>query len=373
VSDAEIVTHHAASAKWRLLLPGLLVPAVWSAIFGNTETTLPPLIVPENQPGLVFETYYYHSPLEAPSQPVVSKEFYFRNEGSESVQITDLVPSCGCLKPTASAPEIAPGEIGRITIPVRTANEPSGTREYLVTVRYLDPSPREATLTWKVVLPEKKLLIEPRVLMVIGDVAGADSHEVFVSDFRSSHQENPLQIYRVESAPDFINAEAAGQTSTATMSRTGLKVGFSAEMPAGQPRGMITLFTNDPEYPALQIPVIAGRPLKAEDSVVDVSPELPRIVVRDDQPDQSQGTDVVVTAPADWTLTTVDVWPKQLHTEVSQLPESDAATANQRTMSIRVDSLERPDAGVEQGIIRVLWSTPEGNRSVSFPISIVRI
>jgi len=67
------------------------------------------------------------------------------------------------------------------------------------------------------------------------------------------------------------------------------------------------------------------------------------------------------------------VWPKQLHTEVSQLPESDAATANQRTMSIRVDSLERPDAGVEQGIIRVLWSTPEGNRSVSFPISIVRI
>lgn len=360
----------------RVLLLLLLIPAGWSAVRTVSPENLPRLQFSATRPALVFETLIFdRSSIEAELRPVISEEFYFRNEGNEPVRILELVPSCGCLKPTAVPSEIPPGETGRITIPVRTANEPAGNREYLVTVRYEDPNPREVTLTWKVQLPQKKILVEPRVLMVIGDVSSEDNYEITVSDFRSTHKQTPLRLSQLESAPGFISAEAAGQSVSESGTQTNLRVSFTADIPPGQHRGMISAFTTDPEYPVLQIPVIVGRPLKEESEEIRVSPQVARLVVQRSSPEQSQPTEVTVTTPLGWSPVKVNSWPAQIDAQLAPPRDSTSSIpADQESeLQIRMRLTEEPPVGVEQGVISIDFQTASGPRLISFPVFIVRI
>ncbi len=360
----------------RILFLLLLLPAGWSAVRSTSPGDLPELRFSVSRPALVFETLIFdRSSIEAESRPLISEEFYFRNEGAEPVRIVELIPSCGCLKPVVSSSEIAAGESGRITIPVRTANEPAGKREYLVTVRYEDPHPREVTLTWKILLPQKKILVEPRVLMVIGEVASDDHYEITVSDFRPTHKESPLQLLRTESAPHFISAKVAGQSVTDSGTRTTLQVSFSDDLPPGQHRGMISAFTTDPEYSVLQIPVIVGRPQAAESEQIRVSPEMARLVFLRASPEESQSTQVTVTTPSGWSPIQVTSWPEQIDAQLVPSANPGGSDSDQQSgkVQLRVQLTEEPSSGVEQGVISIDFETTDGPRLISFPVFIVRL
>jgi len=354
----------------RALILLLLLPCLGSAFSQWTSETGPPLTVTGDRPALVFESYLAdRSHITAESKPVISEEFYFRNKGTNVVRITELKPSCGCLSPSISSREIPPGETGRITLPIRTANEPAGLREYLLTVRYEDPQPREVTLTWKLRLPEKKLLIEPRVLMVIGDSPAASDYAVTISDFRPGRGQKPLRIRELQAAPDFIQAMLAGQSTGEELSQTRVTVRFAEGLPPGQHRGLITLKTDDPDYPALQVPVIVGRPLKSEQPVVRAVPELGRVVIQRNQPELSAGTDIRVTVPASWTLERSDCWPPQLSPSTTR--NKTAPNAPESEYSAMISVRELPDEGIVQGLLLLRFREGEESRLVTVPLSLV--
>jgi hypothetical protein len=363
----------------------LLLPSLGSALTTLIPDAAPPLQVVTERPALVFETYLADSSqYEAESRPVITEEFHFRNQGQNPVEIIELKPSCGCLTPRASANIIAPGETGRITLPVRTANEPAGIREYLVNVRYQDPKPREVTLTCRMLLPEKKLLIEPRVVMVMGQPAPDARYEVSISDFREGRAQQPLQISRVEAAPFFVKASIAGQSSGEELSQTRLSIQFTADQPPGQHRGLVSVFTSDPDYPVIQIPVVVGRrgtaaadsnsPQPVEAPRARSAPEMGRVVVNRNDISQSAGSDLQVTAPAGWTLGTIDCWPAQLHashtTPAADTPDNPPNSAEQQfriTMGLR----DLPTTGVQQGVLTVNFTTPDGPRILTVPLSFI--
>lgn len=369
----------------RGLLVLLLLPSLGSAVATLLPDSSPPLQVVTERPALVFETYLADSSqYEAESRPVITEEFHFRNQGQNPVEIIELKPSCGCLAPKASANVIAPGEIGRITLPVRTANEPAGVREYLVNVRYQDPKPREVTLTCRMLLPEKKLLIEPRVVMVMGQPAPDARYEVNISDFREGRAQQPLQISRVEATPYFVKASVAGQSTGEELSQTRLSVQFTAEQPAGQHRGLVSVFTNDPDYPVIQIPVVVGRRSTAagdssssgpaEAPRARATPEMSRVVVNKNDISKSAGSDLQITAPASWTLSSIDGWPEQLQanrdTPANETP-NDAAAADQQKFRVTIGLKDLPATGVQQGVLTLNFTSPDGPRILTVPLSFI--
>jgi hypothetical protein len=72
----------ASSMLSRILLALLLLPCIASALSLRTRNTEPALKVTGDRPALVFESYLADSShLTAESKPVISEEFYFRNQG----------------------------------------------------------------------------------------------------------------------------------------------------------------------------------------------------------------------------------------------------------------------------------------------------
>ena len=157
---------------WKPLLL-LVIPCAVAAVFSLSDPVAPSLASTTRRPSLVFHSYMVHEGEDpVPSQPLLTPFFTFHNKGSEPVTIRELVPACSsCVSPDVTAKEIPPGGEGRVIFNVKTRNQAAGFHEYLVTVKYTDPEPHEVVLSYKVVLPEKQIEVEPRVLMVMGRIS----------------------------------------------------------------------------------------------------------------------------------------------------------------------------------------------------------
>lgn len=351
----------------RLLI--LLLPLTVSAAHSLRPPLASPVSITSNRPALVFESYLAdQSRVVAESRPVISVDFHFRNQGRETVKITSIEPSCGCLSPRLSSTQIEPGQVGRITLPIRTVNEPAGLREYMVNVHYVDPQPRTVSITWRVQLPEKKLLIEPRVLMILGDIVGDEILPIRISDFRPGKTTTPLRITEIATAPSAIEASVGGQTAGDEVSETTINVRFSQNLPPGKHRGLITVRTEDPDYPSLHIPVIAGRPEPGTEGLLKASPEMGRVVIRRNKPEESAGSGITLAYPANWDIERCETFPAQL--QVASVPvEQNSETTLTTTLTVSVTDL--PPDGTQQGLITVHFSSPNGPRICTIPMSIV--
>ena len=99
------------SSGWIVALL-VVAPCLTAAVFGSQNSNGPPCLITTSRPSLVFEEYLAdYGPAPVPLQPTLTPVFYLRNKGSEKVMITDMEPSCGCLAPSMSTREIAPGAI----------------------------------------------------------------------------------------------------------------------------------------------------------------------------------------------------------------------------------------------------------------------
>lgn len=350
-------------------LIAISLPVIASLIIHCMPGATPALAVSKDQPALVFESYLIDSS-QVPTEmrPVLSEDFYFRNMGDQEVEITDLVPSCGCLGPQISTRSIKPGETGKLTIPVKTANEPSGPREYLVTVRYKDPDPREAVVTWKVRMPEKQVVIEPRVLMVLGQVNAGDEHQIQIVDYRTASQETPMKLERIECSSSLFSAEQSGSVTADGAVRQAIRLKVTDALPPGQHRGVVSVLTNDPAYPVLQIPVLLGSNRRSDGAAVKVTPELARVVVNTGDSSRSSGMTVNIEVPGTWTLSHAEVYPAPLTVSVS---EAELGAGDRKSLSAVIQVPGAPTVGLQQGALTLHCMVGEDRQVVTVPLSVV--
>ncbi len=353
----------------RTLLILLLLPCLASSIFAMRDADSPPLNVRSDRPALVFKSYMVHEgpdPIE--SQPLITPFFVFKNKGTETVRITELKAMCSCMQPVATPVEVPPGVEGRLTLPIRTNNEAAGPHEYLVTVKYEDPKPRELTLTYKVVLPAKQIEIEPRVVMVMGRAMSKERSVVMISDQRPERRDSPMKITGVVSSSSLFSVAEAGHSDVDGVRRTAIEVTFSKDIPMGQHRGVITVSTDDPIYPALQIPVILGDRKRPDDEQVFVNPESGRVIVDTIEPKQSSGTSVAFSIPPKWKFSHVDAFPPQVLANVVKTIPGEAGNTE---ISVQLSLTEIPARGVEKGSLTLHATDGEAPEMITVPISLV--
>lgn len=176
--------------------------------------------------------------------------FAFRNTGSERVEITDLRASCGCLTPHLDKRVYAPGESGAIQLEVNTLTQPAGLQSWRVEVMYkLGSAAREQSLRLCAHMV-REIEVQPAALVLIAN--GPLRHSITVTDLRA----HPVSVTTVRSSAGALRV-SMGRPASAGHYR--IDVSLGTDYPEGRHEETISIFTDDPGYRELRVPVTVDR------------------------------------------------------------------------------------------------------------------
>lgn len=203
-------------------------------------------------PALAFDQYLVDlGPVQPASE--VRANFIFRHRGEHPVRILDVKPSCGCLQPRFRKNEYAPGESDVLVLRVQPANEAPGKHEYFVDVKYADPEIRETRVTFRVQLPEKGVSITPPAVMVYQFSDQPTAVPIVITDTRNES----WTVHGISVSLPYVNVSVGEpQHTEAGTVELRLEATVAAQVPPGRHHGLVTVFTDNPEYPELKIPLL---------------------------------------------------------------------------------------------------------------------
>jgi hypothetical protein len=251
------------------------LPCLWSAVAGALPATDDTDRPRAESRSLAFDQYLVNR-RDAPLLPMLEGIYRFTNVGDEPLTITELDPSCGCLRPQLAADQrtYAPGETGYFSVRVATANEGPGPHAYTVRVKYRDPRPREAVVRFKVNLPERKVTVQPSELGFFQSGGEPQSATVYVTDDRDQQ----IVVHGASSTSPSLTARVlpAERSDSGTM-RVPVEIEVAAHVPPGRERCVVTIETDDPEFAHLRIPVMIDEVRLSPDPAGAVTgPPLPQ-------------------------------------------------------------------------------------------------
>ncbi len=184
----------------------------------------------------------------------VGHDFAFRNGGPNAVEITEARPGCGCLRPSLERTVYRPGEGGAVRVEVNTRGESAGPHTWRLRLLYRDGGePREVLLevSARVVT---EVTLQPAALTLLAD--GPVAQDILLTDLRA----RPLTLREVATSSPCLRARAGERT------RDGLghwlyriRLEFTGECAEGRHDEALVLYTDDPEYAELRLPITLVR------------------------------------------------------------------------------------------------------------------
>ncbi len=223
--------------------------------------------------------------------------FTFVNRGSQTIEITEIQSSCGCLTPKLEQRRLQPGEEGALLMEVNTLSQAPGRHAWQVKLTYrTDDSSCEIPLRIKATLI-REIVVEPAAVNVFAD--SAVGSEIRVTDLRPQ----PLAIREIRTSCLGLQAQPAGESrDSADHLIRKIRLQVAENLPEGRHDEVLSIFTDDPAYCEIKVPVtIVKSPrqgLSATPSRVDLlaplgQPVPSRIVLVRDNHDHEVVIDAV--------------------------------------------------------------------------------
>jgi hypothetical protein len=180
----------------------------------------------------------------------LAHDFAFRNAAMQPVEIIDIQASCGCLKPRLEARTMQPGASGSLHVEINTLTQSAGPHTWEVHVRYrLGEDIHEAALqlVGNIIT---EIYVEPCSLTI--HAGRAISHELRLTDMRP----HALSITAVRCTSPKIAARVENESRDAAghVIRT-IRFTVADDILEGRHEEMLTIFTDDPTYRDLNVPV----------------------------------------------------------------------------------------------------------------------
>jgi hypothetical protein len=176
-------------------------------------------------------------------------EFPFENRGSETVVLLEARASCGCTKPRFAQAEYRPGEKGALTLEVNTLSQAPGPHTWIVTLKYRSGEvARDMVLQLNARLVSE-VTVQPAVLIVFADKIGR--HELCLSDRRPGG----LEVLEVRSSSAKLIPRIGETTRDARGTHRKIRLAVAEDYPDGRHEETIHIYTNDPRYPDIRVPV----------------------------------------------------------------------------------------------------------------------
>jgi hypothetical protein len=221
----------------------------------------------------------------------LSHEFTFENEGPETVAILEARASCGCLKPRLGQNTYRSGDKGSVVLEVNTLSQAPGPHTWAVTLSYrAGNQAREMPLRLSARLVSE-VTVQPAALIAFADKL--DQHELVLTDFRAKS----LEVLEVRASSAKLLARV-GKVARDASGHFSHKIGLAVadDYPDGRHEEILDIYTNDPRYPDLRVPVTVikhvQQRLAATPSQIDLvapagQPFPARIVLLRDNHDQT--------------------------------------------------------------------------------------
>jgi hypothetical protein len=250
----------------RALWVGALFPLVLSLLMQVRGVKARPLVGDSTHGGLAFEQYLVNLGAPAPRAEYAGR-FAFRNVGTKPLTIRELLPSCGCLHPRLDKKTFAPGEGGEFYLRVRAANEAPGPHEYSCRLLYDDGQPRESVVTFKITLPEERIEVRPRALVIYQFNNQPTTREIHITDFRNAPGERlheRLELLDVRCTLDWVDVVIGEAQFDEQGQRRQPVLVTVTNVPPGTHDGTVIIETNVEKYAELRVPLrIEGTPSDA--------------------------------------------------------------------------------------------------------------
>jgi hypothetical protein len=203
--------------------------------------------------------------------PLIQK-FVLKNQTNRTITIHQLLGGCGCLKPKLSAQAILPNESVSVTMEISTLSQPSGPNRWRMTLKYRldptkeDPNPKEMESHLEVrATLIKEVQVEPASLVFV--TSDALTKEIVLKDTRAKS----LIVKSVQTGLPHLKGELlAPSKDKQGRSVQSIRLSLSGDCPSGHYSEMITLTSDDPDYPEIRIPI---QIVKKSPQQVSASPE----------------------------------------------------------------------------------------------------
>jgi hypothetical protein len=196
---------------------------------------------------------------EMRSGPRLTQTFLLRNDGPDAIDILELRPSCGCALARVDAHFLKPRDQATVTVEINTLGQAGGAHAWktLVHARQGEKAEELALEVRAQLITE--LTVEPAALTLFTE--GTRSHEIVLTDRRPK----PLTVTTVRSSLLGLRAEVINQQQGVVR----IRVEVSPDLPSGRHEALVSLYSNDPFYRDLHVPV---RIIKQSRSAVSFGP-----------------------------------------------------------------------------------------------------
>ncbi|MFL5340870.1 MAG: DUF1573 domain-containing protein [Gemmataceae bacterium] len=185
--------------------------------------------------------------------PQLSQRFTLTNRGQVPLTINEARPSCGCLNPALSTRALRPGEAATLDITVGTISQPDGANLWSVKMMYRvgeTDLPLEVQLKANLV---REVKLEPSAIRLVG--APGLSHEITLTD----HREKPFEVIGVRASSPRLAVDAGAWQRDGTRWLRKVRVQLAADCPDGRSDETVTVYSTDPDYRELAVPVTVVR------------------------------------------------------------------------------------------------------------------
>ena len=205
--------------------------------------------------------------------------FHFENTGDQPLTIQKVAPSCGCLAPQLPKKIYAPGERGKLVVFPDTAgigsDEGDTLKEYFIDVTYdAGDGPRRERVHIKFVLPPRRIIVDPRGLLIMQGNSTSTRREITVTDRRA----DPVTVREVHCGNDNVDVEWKAAANADEATRATISVTISPAV-AGKYATYVTIEFDEPQASPIRVPIIV-KALGGSVGGANVSPFLTPVTGR---------------------------------------------------------------------------------------------
>jgi hypothetical protein len=213
------------------------------------------------------------------SGKMLRRRFTLVNRGTSVIEITEVKPGCGCLRPQLERPTLGPGERGALTLEINTLTQPAGPNSWHATVRYLENGrPGELTVQVRADLVP---VVSVRPASILIHTHGAARGEFTLVERLA----RPLEVRALAAASDHVSFTAGAPVRDGECWKRTITMQVLPSMREGRHDDVLKVLTDDSQYAELSVPFTV---VKRSPDHVQPSPSSLAVVAAKEAPPPSQ-------------------------------------------------------------------------------------